>query len=278
MSDQRLTAWLDWLEAMCARQPVLLVLEDLHWADAPSVAFVDAALRVLAQRPFFVLALARPEVERRFPTLWSGRNPQRIALGPLSPRSSLHMVAQVAGELPEHTAHWIVDRGEGSPFFLQELLRVVVLGGHVGDDSNLPDTVLGMVQARLDSFGPDAKLVLRAASVFGESFRAASVRALLDDSARQDVDHWLDILEAQEVVLCRRTGERREYAFRHALFREAAYELLPAEAKRVGHLLAGRFLEESGESDGSVLADHFERAGENAAAVKWLVLAAQQAL
>jgi tetratricopeptide (TPR) repeat protein len=155
---------------------------------------------------------------------------------------------------------------------------VVVEGGQVGDDSNLPDTVLGMVQARLDGFGPDAKLVLRAASVFGESFRTAGVAALLDEDGRRDLDRWLDILEAQEVVFRRRSGERRDYAFRHALFRQAAYELLPPEARRLGHLLAGRYLEQSGEPDGSVLADHFERAGDHAAAVKWLVLAAQQAL
>jgi predicted ATPase len=278
MADQRLMAWLEWLEAECAAQPVLLVLEDLHWADGPSVAFVDAALRVLADKPFMVLALARPEVDRRFPNLWAARNPQRINLGPLSLRSSQRMVEHVAGPMPEASARWIVDRAQGSPFFLQELLRVVAEGGKVGDDSNLPDTVLGMVQARLDAFGAEAKLVLRAGSVFGEFFRACGVKALLDDERRKDVDHWLDILEEQELVFCRRSSERREYAFCHALFRQAAYELLPAEEKRLGHLLAGRFLAESGERDGSVLADHFERAGDDASAVTWLVLAAQQAL
>jgi tetratricopeptide (TPR) repeat protein len=282
MSDQRQMAWLEWLEAECAREPVLLVLEDLHWADAPSVAFVDAALRLLADKRLFVLALARPEVDRRFPSLWPARNPHRIALSPLSAPASKQMIGHVAGELPEARARWIVDRAEGNPFYLQELLRVVVEGGKAGrkaeDDSNLPDTVLGMVQARLDGFGPDAKLVLRAASVYGESFFAAGVRALLDDEHRKDVDRWLDILEEQEVVFRRHLGDRREYAFRHALLRQAAYESLPAEEKRLGHLLAGRFLEGAGEKDGSVVADHFERAGEKAAAVKWLVVAARQAL
>jgi eukaryotic-like serine/threonine-protein kinase len=233
---------------------------------------------VLAAKPLFVLALARPQVDRRFPNLWSARSPQRIGLPPLSARSSQHMVEHVVGAIPEASSQWIVDRAQGSPFYLQELLRVVVEGGQVGDDSKLPDTVLGMVQARLDSFGPEAKRVLRAASVFGESFSAAGVKALLDDSGRRDVNHWLDILEAQEVVFCRRNRERRDYAFRHALIRQAAYDLLPPDARRVGHLLAGRFLEQTGEPDGSVLADHFERAGDNPAAVRWLVLAAQQAL
>jgi predicted ATPase len=106
------------LEAECGDHPVFLVLEDLHWADAPSVAFVDAALRVLAAKPLFVLALARPEVDRRFPNLWSARSPQRIGLPPLSPRSSQRMVEHVAGAMPEARARWIVDRAQGSPFYL----------------------------------------------------------------------------------------------------------------------------------------------------------------
>jgi tetratricopeptide (TPR) repeat protein len=278
MADQRLMAWLEWLEAEAEQHPILLVLEDLHWGDAPSIAFVDAALRVLAQKPFMVLALARPEVDRRFPSLWSARNPQRVNLAPLSQRSSQRLVEHVAGQLPEASARWIVDRAQGSPFYLQELLRVAAEGGPVGDDSNLPDSILGMVQARLDSFGREAKLVLRAASVFGESFRADGAQALLDLGRRKDVDGWLTILEQQEVVYCRPNSDPREYGFRHALFRQAAYELLPPPDKRLAHLLAARHLELTGERNGRVLADHFERAGENPSAVTWLLVAAQQAL
>ena len=278
MADQKLMAWLEWLEAECKHHPVLLVLEDLHWGDAPSVSFVDAALRVLADKPLLVLALARPEVERRFPGVWNERNPQQIKLAPLSPRWSQRMVEHVAGELPDPSVRWIVERSQGNPFYLQELLRVVLDGGQVGDDSNLPDTVLGMVQARFDGFGPDAKLVLRAGSVFGQVFRPAGVKALLDGNVRKDVDRWLDILERQEILFSRPTGDLREYAFRHALLRQAAYEMLPPAEKRLGHLLAGQYLEQAGERDGIVLADHFERAEEKSRAIHWLAVAAQQAL
>jgi predicted ATPase len=227
MADQKLMAWLEWLEAECNHHPVLLVLEDLHWGDAPSVSFVDAALRVLAEKPLMVLALARPEVERRFAGAWKERNLQHVTLAPLSPRWSQRLVAHVASDLPEASARWIVERGQGNPFYLQELLRVVADGGRVGDDSNLPDTVLGMVQARFDSFGPDAKLVLRAGSVFGQAFRASGVKALVDTDHRKDVERWLDILEKQELLFSRSTIEPRAYAFRHALLRQAAYEMLP---------------------------------------------------
>jgi len=278
MADQTLMSWLEWLEAECDHHPVLLVLEDLHWGDTPSVNFVDAALRVLPEKPLMVLALARPEVDRRFPGVWKERSPQRINLVPLSPRASQRMIEHVVGEIPEESSRWIVDRAQGNPFYLEELLRVVRDGGKVGDDSNLPDTVLGMVQARFDIFGPDAKLVLRAGSIFGQTFRPAGVKALVDEDRRKDVDRWLEILTKREILFSRPTADLREYAFRHALLRQAAYEMLPPSEKRLGHLLAGQYLEQAGERQGIVLADHFERAGENPRAIHWLGVAAQQAL
>jgi tetratricopeptide (TPR) repeat protein len=278
MADQMLLSWLDWLEAECNHHPVLLVLEDLHWGDTPSVNFVDAALRVHSEKPFMVLALARPEVDRRFPGVWRERNPQRINLAPLSQRWSQRMIEHVVGKISEADARWIVDRAQGNPFYLEELLRVVRDGGKVGDDSNLPDTVLGMVQARFDIFGADAKLVLRAGSVFGQTFRSAGVKALVDEDRRKDVDRWLEILTKREILFSRPTADLREYAFRHALLRQAAYEMLPPSEKRLGHLLAGQFLEQAGERQGIVLADHFERAGEKPRAIRWLAVAAQQSL
>jgi tetratricopeptide (TPR) repeat protein len=278
MADQMLLSWLDWLEAECNHHPVLLVLEDLHWGDTPSVNFVDAALRVLPEKPFMVLALARPEVDRRFPGVWRERNPQRINLAPLSQRWSQRMIEHVVGKLPEADARWIVDRAQGNPFYLEELLRVVRDGGKVGDDSNLPDTVLGMVQARFDIFGADAKLVLRAGSIFGQTFRPAGVKALVEEDRRKDVDRWLEILTKREILFSRPTADLREYAFRHALLRQAAYEMLPPSEKRLGHLLAGQYLEQAGERQGIVLADHFERAGEKSRAIRWLAVAAQQSL
>jgi len=225
-----------------------------------------------------VLALARPEVDRRFPGVWKERSPQRINLAPLSPRTSQRMIEHVVGKIPEESVRWIVERSQGNPFYLEELLRVVRDGGKVGDDSNLPDTVLGMVQARFDIFGPDAKLVLRAGSIFGQTFRPAGVKALVDEDRRKDVDRWLEILTTREILFSRPTADLREYSFKHALLRQAAYEMLPPSEKRLGHLLAGQYLEQAGERQGIVLADHFERADEKPRAIHWLGVAAQQAL
>jgi tetratricopeptide (TPR) repeat protein len=188
------------------------------------------------------------------------------------------MIEHVVGKIPEADARWIVDRAQGNPFYLEELLRVVRDGGKVGDDSALPDTVLGTVQARFDIFGADAKLVLRAGSIFGQTFRPAGVKALVEEDRRKDVDRWLEILTQREILFSRPTADLREYVFRHALLRQAAYEMLPPSEKRLGHLLAGQYLEQAGERQGIVLADHFERAGEKPRAIRWLGVAAQQSL
>jgi len=138
MADQMLLSWLEWLEAECDHHPVLLILEDLHWGDTPSVNFVDAALRVLPEKPFMVLALARPEVDRRFPGVWKERSPQRINLAPLSPRTSQRMIEHVVGKIPEESVRWIVERSQGNPFYLEELLRVVRDGARWATTATCP--------------------------------------------------------------------------------------------------------------------------------------------
>ncbi len=105
MGDGMRRAFEDWLAAECAAHPVLLVLEDLHWGDLGTVSFLDSALRNLHDQPLLVLALARPDVEERFPDIWTARQRQTIRLGPLSRRASEKLVRAGAGRrLP--TSSW----------------------------------------------------------------------------------------------------------------------------------------------------------------------------
>jgi serine/threonine protein kinase/tetratricopeptide (TPR) repeat protein len=276
MADQVLAAWLDWLEVECAANPVLLVLEDLHWGDAPSVQLVDAALRTLRDRPLMVVAFARPEVDERFTGLWADRDVQRISLAPLTSKACQKLARHVLGSISAEKAAWIVERADGNPFYLEELLRAVASGADLRG-GNMPATVIGMVQARFDALGTEAKRVLRAAAVFGEVFRAAGVKALVGEEGG-GVDQWLDILVQREVVFPRQAADVREYVFRHALVRDAAYEMLTAQDCRLGHRLAGEYLEQAGERAAIVLVEHFERAAELERAAQWSKLAATQAL
>ncbi|MEM9454912.1 MAG: protein kinase [Myxococcota bacterium] len=280
MGDAMRAAFVTWLRALCMVRPVVLVLDDLHWGDLPSVRYIDAALRALRELPLMVLAMARPEVSHKFPALWSERALQQIRLDALSRGASRTLVRHMLGQDVEPTVEaFIIDRAGGNAFYLEELIRAVATGGGEG----LPDTIVGMLQARFDGLGEEAKRVLRAASVFGEIFWAEGVEVLLggDQGDAFSTREWLDELCQREVISPRPGGrfpERHEYRFRHALVRDAAHELLTEEDRRLGHQLAGLWLEQEGEHDPSVLAEHFRLGGETARARTCIQQAAAQAL
>ena len=277
MGDMMRSAWETWLAAECAARPVVLRVEDLHWGDAATVRLVDATLRNLRDLPLLVLASARPEVHGRFPTLWAERAVHALALGPL-PRNAGERL--VRGALGESAAPSMVDRvvqrADGNPFYLEELVRAVA----AGRADVFPESVLGMVEARLDAEGPEAKRALRAASVFGARFSARGVSALLGGHGHLGaVRGRLERLAARELVTAPAgLAEEALYGFGHALVREAAYATLTEEDRALGHRLAAEWLEAGGASDAVSLAEHFLRGGEPLRAVRWYRRAAEQAL
>ena len=272
MGDRLRGAWLEWLAGECAHHPVLLVLEDIHWGDRSSLQLVDAALRALREQPFMVLAFARPELDEQFPNLWAERDLQRVTLRALTRKACQNLAQQVLGEgLAPAIQDWLVERADGNPFYLEELIREVASGAR----SSLPETVVGMVQARLDTLGPEAKRVLRAASIFGLAFGRGDVWALLSDRDRQSLDAALETLVAREVILPEGVDG---YVFRHALLREATYAMLTEGDCGLGHLLAGEWLEQSIERDPLVLVEHFERGGDRLRAARWCRQAVEEAL
>jgi hypothetical protein len=279
MGEQMRKAWLDFLDAETAAHPVLLVLEDLHWGDFGTVQFLDTALRDRRDRPWMVLALARPEVFEVFPRLWSERqSAQEIRLKELGRRAGERLVRQVLGDKlgPEAIAR-LVQQAEGNAFYLEELIRAAA----ESKDSALPDTVLAMVEVRLGRLSLEARRVLRAASVFGEMCWESSVVVLLGGGmSAATVADWLSRLVEQEVLVVRpnsRVPGDRAFTFRHALLREGAYASLTEGDRRLGHRLAGDWLEQHGEADPMVLAGHFERGGDSARAASYYLRAAEQA-
>jgi tetratricopeptide (TPR) repeat protein len=277
MSDQVRRAFIDFVDAETRRRPLAIVLEDLHWGDRPSVDFLDAALKALAERPLFVLALARPEIHDLFPRLFAERALTEIRLGPLSRKACEKLARGVLGDAPApEVLARLVARSEGNAFFLEELVRALA----EGRGGELPDTVLAMLEARLEALDPEDRRVLRAASVFGEVFWESGVRALLGERAGEAAAR-LARLQEREWIGARADAKfqgEREYGFRHALVREAVYGMLTAEDRALGHRLAGEWLEAIGESDAVVIAEHLERGGEPQRAVRWYRRAAEQAL
>jgi eukaryotic-like serine/threonine-protein kinase len=279
MGDQMRRAWVDYLDALCSTGPVLLVLEDLHWGDVPTVQFVDEALRRIEDKPWMVLGLARPEVRERFPKLWAKRNVQEIRLGELSRKASARLVRLVLGEgVSAEGVERLVAHADGNAFYLEELIRTAAEGRREA----LPETVLSMLQGRLETLDAEARWVLRAASVFGQTFWRGAVLALLGNGVDLSaLSEHLEQLERLEWIYARPEAQfqgERELCFRHALVREAAYGMLIDEDRALGHRLAGAWLTQASEPSAAVIAEHFERGGDPARAASGYQRAAAQAL
>ncbi|MEI8254075.1 MAG: protein kinase [Deltaproteobacteria bacterium] len=279
MGDQIRRACEDLLAAESAVRPVVLVLEDLQWGDRPTVQFVDAMLRNLADLPVMVLALGRAEVHVAFPGLFASHAATAILLGPLSRKAAERLARAILGaDAAASTVERIVIHAAGNAFYLEELLRAVAEGRA---EAELPETVLAIVQARIEALESDARRVLRAASVLGPVFWRDAVVSLLGAGSDELVDDWLAELARRE-WLSRRVSSRfvatREYVFRHASVREAAYATLTEADRVLGHRLAGEWLERAGERDALILAGHFRLGHERERALHRVVDAVRQAL
>ena len=239
MNDQVRRAFEHFLALETAVQPVVIVLEDLHWGDLPTAKLIDAALRALPDAPWLVLALARPEVHELFPRLWSDRGVHELRLDELTRKGAERLVRGVLGELATDTlVARVVEQAGGNSFYLEELIRAVAEGK--GDA--MPETVLAVVQGRLDRLEVDARQVLRAASVFGQQFWRGGVAALLGAAREASARQWLDELVARELIArapASKFPAEDEYLFRHAMVREAAYAMLTEADRKLGHQLAG---------------------------------------
>jgi tetratricopeptide (TPR) repeat protein len=259
-------------------QPLVIVLEDLHWGDMPTVKLIDSTLRSLHDRPWMVLALARPELEQTFPRLWQDRGVVELRLDELSRRGAERLVREALGRsATDAMVARIVDQAGGNAFYLEELVRAAAEGK--GDA--MPETVLAVVQTRLERLEVDARRVLRAGSVYGAQFWPSGIEALLGGATMADARPWIDELVERELIArsaVSRFPNETQYNFRHAIVREAAYAMLTDSDRKLGHKLAGDWLEQAGEGDPMVLAGHFERGEEQKRAAACYLRAAEAAL
>lgn len=237
----------DVLSASCAEQPLVVVLDDLQWVDVETVNVLDAALRELTDRPFMVFAFGRPELEDAFPRLWVDRGVTEIRLGDLPRKASEKFVKQALGpDTPPDILTTLVERSQGNALVLEQLVRAEGEGRR----GAVPNIVLAIVQARVEALDPTLRRVLRAASVYGDSFTHAGVRALLGDE--EDAEGLRECLAAlvEEEMLAIRERSTSEgdvrYAFSHALMRDAVHATLTESDHKVGHALASLWLARGG--------------------------------
>ena len=209
--------------------PLVLLFEDVHWAEPPLLDLVDDLHAQLVDAPVLLLCLARPELLAARPA-WAGTT---VHLGPLSPDESRRLLA-ARSSLSEAQRTAVAARAGGSPLFLEQL--AVHVTERPGPPS-LPPALHALLAARLDLLTPQERSLLDAAAVEGDHFHLGGVLALVDDLQVVDAGRSLDALVARELLLpapAEIAGEQA-WRFRHALVRDAAYEATPKSARARGH-------------------------------------------
>ena len=231
-----LAAWRTFFEIAAARNPLVLVFEDLHWSSDSLLDLFEFVMQPRGELPLLMIALTRPELLDRRPA-WGGgrRNYVSISLEPLNDRDTARLVEQLLeGRAPELVQR-VVQRAEGNPFFAGELVRAVI---DMRTGEQLPDTVQTTVLARLDLLPPDERRTIQLGSVFGRSFRLAGIRALQADLGNlQDI---ADRLLEKDLV---RAAGGDLYTFRHILIREVAFQTLTRAERGRLHAAAAAWLE-----------------------------------
>jgi len=250
-------AWPRFINAYAAAGPVILVLEDLHWAGDRLVAMVE---RLLARStgPLLMVTTARPELLKTHPEFGEGREAVAVvALRALTAQQSTTLLDEIleGSELPSTFRRDLVATADGNPLFLEEIIRRLIDGGMLVRNGSgwrvagtlpaaLPDTVLAVLGARIDALPASQKRALQEAAVIGRVFWEAPVRQATADP---DVTSSLLALEAKGLVSVHPTSSiagELEFIFKHALVRDVAYASLPRIRRARAHAEAARWLEQ----------------------------------
>jgi class 3 adenylate cyclase/tetratricopeptide (TPR) repeat protein len=254
-------AWRRFLELLADQRPLVLVFEDLHWADDALLDFVDHLVDWASGVPLLVLATARPELLERRPG-WSGGKPRAITLSPppLSDDETAELV-HVFLDSPVLSAEAraeLVARADGNPLYAEEFARL--LGeGRAPDD--LPESVQGLIAARLDSLVEEEKTLLQAAAVIGKVFWLGAVSDV-SRAPRWTAEELLHALERKQFVRRERRSSvagETEYGFRHILVRDVTYGQIPRAERAEKHRRAAEWIESLGrhEDHAETLAHHY---------------------
>jgi len=257
--EEAFTAWRRFLEAIAARRPFVLVIEDLHWADGALLEFVEHLVDWSLPVPLLLLCTARPELFERQPS-WGGgkRNATTISLSPLSTEESgrlLHLLLDRT-LLPAETQSVLLERAGGNPLYAEQFARMLQERGDV-EGLTVPETVQALMTARLDTLRPELKVLLHDAAVVGRIFWSGAVAAIGErDSAA--IRRALNELVHREFIRPIRVSSidgEDEFAFWHALVRDVAYQQIPRSPRADKHVAAARWIEQTA---GERVADHAE--------------------
>ena len=251
--------WRLFFERLTEHGPVVLAFEDMQWADAPLLEFLEYLLDWSRNHPLFVVALTRPELAARHPQWASGtRSSTNLSLEPLSDDAMEALLDGFVPGLPDELRRQVLDRAEGVPLYAVETVRMLLDRGFLEQHAagyratgpiealEVPETLHALVAARLDGLAPDERQLLQDASVVGKTF-ARTTLAAVASIPETEVDRVLTALVRKEILSLQadpRSPERGQYGFLQDLLRQVAYETMPRGERKARHLAVAAQLEQ----------------------------------
>ncbi len=267
--------WRLFLERLADRDPVVLVVEDMQWADAPLLEFLEYLLEWSRSHRLFVLALTRPELFERHPGWGSStRNSTTLSLEPLAEDAMHELLDGFVPGLPDDIRGQVLERAEGVPLYAVETVRMLLdrgllerRGAGYGptrpiEALEVPETLHALVASRLDGLAEAERRLLQDAAVLGKAFSRDALAAVTD-VPEEDVDQLLGALARKEVLSLQvdpRSPERGQYAFLQDLLRQVAYETMPRAERKSRHLAVAAHFDDEHDSEqefAEIVASHY---------------------
>ncbi|MFL5941027.1 MAG: AAA family ATPase [Gaiellaceae bacterium] len=251
-----------WAEKLAEPQPLVLVFEDIHWAEEPLLELLEHLVTWVREAPLLVIALARPELLDIRPGWGGGRmRATSIELEPLGPSESEELIDALDRDLGPAERQEVLAKTEGNPLFLEETMRMLTEEGteRIG---RIPDTLQALIAARIDGLAPEAKALLQRAAVIGRIFWEGALERLSPEL--ESLEEPLEDLRLREFVLDEERSSirgERAYKFKHVLIRDVAYGGLSKSARAEHHAQFAEWLKErAGEELLEIRAFHLDRA------------------
>jgi predicted ATPase/class 3 adenylate cyclase len=280
--DEAFSAWRRFIESLAERAPLVLVFEDLHWADEGLLDFIEHVADWSREAPLLLLCTARPDLHERRDG-WGGHgNALTITLAPLTGEETAQLLSFLLhrSEVPAALRETLLSRAEGNPLYAEEFVRMLVDRGLLvleadgwklhASELPMPESVQGIIASRLDALAAEEKSLVQAAAVVGRTFSPAALAAVRSID-REDVDRTLQALDRRGLFRRYRApvGAEGEYVFHHALVRDVAYGQIPRARRGEKHVRAAEWLESLGlpEDHAETAAHHYLAALEYVRAV-----------
>ncbi|MDP9296575.1 MAG: AAA family ATPase, partial [Actinomycetota bacterium] len=281
--EELFSAWRRFFDLLAATAPVVVLFEDLQWADSGLLDFIDDLLLRSAETPIYVVGLARPEIAERHPGWGTGRSGgTSIVLGPLRDDDIRQMLGGMVPGLPDDLVERIRERAEGVPLYAVETVRMLLDRGVVrrtadgveltsevsATDLDVPETLQALIGARLDDLPSDERSLLQHTAILGKTFTVTALVAVTGQSQ----DALLPLLERLKerellaVVEDPTSPDRGQFGFLQSIVQRVVYDTVSRRDRKIRHLALARHLEESwaGDEDdiAEVVAAHYVEAYE----------------